>query len=114
MEVELRFFATVREAVGKRTTTRTVEQGATVRDVLAGLEADYPSLDGTLLEDGEVAGGITVLHNGTNVTNQTGSATELADGDALSITLPVTGGCTCAVASYQIGITHAFHSVSHR
>ena len=113
MEIELRFFATVREAVGERTTTRTVEQGATVRDVLAALEADYPSLDGTLLEDGDVAGGITVLHNGTNVTNRAGNATELADGDALSITLPVTGGCT-AGASYQIGITHAFHTVGHR
>jgi molybdopterin synthase sulfur carrier subunit len=92
MEVELRFFATVREAVGERTTTRTVKQGATVRDVLAGLEADYSSLDGALLDDGDVAGGITVLHNGTNVVNRGGGATELADGDALSITLPVTGG----------------------
>ena len=114
MEIELRFFATVREAVGERTTTRTVDSGATVGDVLAGLEADYPSLDGTLLEDGDVAGGITVLHNGTNVTNRAGSATWLADGDALSITLPVTGGRTCAGASYQVGITHAFDSVSHR
>ena len=92
MEVELRFFATVREAVGKRTATCTVEQGATVRDVLGALEAEHPALDGTLLDDGDVAGGITVLHNGTNVVNRGGGATELADGDALSITLPVTGG----------------------
>lgn len=93
MEVELRFFATVREAVGERTTTREFDAGTTVRDVLATLEAEHPDLDGTLLDaDGAIAGSITVMRNGTHVTHFESGATELADGDELSITPPVTGG----------------------
>ncbi|WP_299237201.1 ubiquitin-like small modifier protein 1 [Natronomonas sp.] len=93
MEVELRFFATVREAVGKRTTRRAFDPGATVRDALADTETRVPELEGRLLaDDGGVARGITVMRNGTNVTHYDGADTELADGDSLSITPPVTGG----------------------
>ncbi|MDG5761043.1 MoaD family protein [Natronococcus sp. A-GB1] len=93
MELELRYFAMIREAVGERTTTREFDSGTTVRDVLATLEDDHPDLEGTLLaNDGAVARSITVLRNGTNVTHFEGGATELADGDTLSITPPVTGG----------------------
>jgi len=93
MEVELRFFAMVREAVGTRSTTREFESGATVRDALAALENDYPELAGTLLtEDGEIARSLTVLRNGTNVTHFDGAGTELSGSDRLSITPPVTGG----------------------
>lgn len=93
MEIELRFFATVREAVGERTTTRRFEAGTTVGGVLADLERRVPALEGRLLEeDGAVSGSITVMRNGTNVTHHDGADTELADGDSLSITPPVTGG----------------------
>lgn len=93
MEIELRFFAMVREAVGERTTTCEFEAGTTVREVLATLEDEYSGLGGTLLdEDGTVARSITVLRNGINVTHLEGSTTELVDGDKLSITPPVTGG----------------------
>ena len=84
MELELRYFAMIREAVGERTT---------VRDVLATLENDHPDLEGTLLaDDGTIARSVTVLRNGTNVVHLERGATELADGDTLSITPPVTGG----------------------
>jgi sulfur-carrier protein len=93
MEIELRYFATVREAVGERTETREFSPGTTVGDVLAALEAEYPALDGRLLaDDGTVARSVTVLRNGTNVAHFEGGETELAPGDALSITPPVTGG----------------------
>lgn len=92
MEVELRLFATVGEAVGQRTITRECDPETTVGDVLAALEDDYPSLDGRLLDGSEVGGGITVLRNGTHVTHFDGTETVLADGDSLSITPPVTGG----------------------
>jgi molybdopterin synthase sulfur carrier subunit len=92
MEVELRLFATVREAIGQRTLTREFDPDTTVGEVLAALEADYPSLAGQLLDGSEVAGGITVLCNGTHVTHLEGTETVLTDGDALSITPPVTGG----------------------
>lgn len=92
MELELRYFATVREAVGERTAVREFDPEPTVRDVLAALETDHPELEGTLLADGSIARSITVLRNGTNVTHFDGGETELADGDTLSITPPVTGG----------------------
>lgn len=92
MNLELRFFATVREAVGEVTVTREFAPGTTVGDVLSTLENEYPDLDGRLLEDGDVAGHVTVMRNGTHVTHFDGAATELADGDRLAITPPVTGG----------------------
>lgn len=93
MEVELRFFATVREAVGTRSTSYDFDPETTVRDVLAALETEYPELDGRLLDgDGEIARSVTVLRNGTNVTHAGGAMAELSDGDSLSITPPVTGG----------------------
>ncbi len=92
MEVEIRLFATVREAVGQRSLTRECDPETTVGELLAALEEEYPSLDGQLLDGSAVAGGITVLRNGTHVTHFEGTETALADGDALSITPPVTGG----------------------
>jgi molybdopterin synthase sulfur carrier subunit len=92
MELELRLFATVREAVGQRILTREFDPETTVADALATLEAEYPPLEGQLLDGSEVARSITVLCNGTHVTHLEGSETVLADGDTLSITPPVTGG----------------------
>ena len=93
MEIELRFFATVREAVGERTVTWAFDSGATVVDVLATVEAQYPELDGRLLDaDGTIAKTISVMRNGTNVTHHEGAGTELTAGDSLSVTPPLTGG----------------------
>lgn len=93
MEIECRFFATVREAVGERATIRSFEPGTTVRGALAVLEDEHPELRGTLLEEnGTIAGSVTVLRNGTHVTHYEDEQTKLADGDTLSITPPVTGG----------------------
>ncbi|WP_246986966.1 ubiquitin-like small modifier protein 1 [Halorientalis marina] len=92
MPVELRYFATVREAVGQRTETRELPAGTTIREVLATLEDEHPDLDGRLLDGEGVADSVTVLRNGTHVTHLDGVDTELADGDHLAITPPVTGG----------------------
>ena len=92
MNVELRLFATVREVVSERTMSREFEAETTVDKVLAVLEAEYPDLNGRLLNDNrQIARSVTVLRNGTNVTHFAGEATELEDGDRLSITPPVTG-----------------------
>ena len=90
MDVELRFFATVREAVGERTATREVEPGTTVRDVLAALEREYPALDGRLRDGERVAGHVTVLCNGTLVTHLDGTGT---------VRLTTTSSSTSAAAS---------------
>lgn len=93
MELELRLFATVREAVGARAKKCEFNSDATVRDVLSAMETEHPELAGRLLdENGDISRSITVLRDGTNVTHFEGAATELADGDSLSITPPITGG----------------------
>ena len=92
MEIQLRYFGTVREAVGKPTESRSIEPGTTVHSVLAALENEYPELSGMLLDGDGLSNSVTALRNGTHITHFDGIETEFADGDRLSITPPVTGG----------------------
>ena len=93
MELELRFFATFREAVGRKTVERSFQEGATVGDVLAAVEAEYPELVGEILdEDGAIRPQLSVLKNGREVVHLDGVETDLADGDRLSVFPPVAGG----------------------
>ncbi|AEH36352.1 ubiquitin-like small modifier protein 1 [Halopiger xanaduensis] len=94
MEIDLRFFATFRDAVGDKERTRTVDADATVGDVLAALEDEYEGLDGRLLtDDGEaVREQLSVLKNGRNVAHMEGPATALDEGDVVSVFPPVAGG----------------------
>ena len=92
MEIDLRFFATFREAVGRKDLSREFEDGTTVGEVLESLEAEYDDLEGQLLEDGKVRPQLNVLKNGRNVVHDEGVETELEDGDLLSVFPPVAGG----------------------
>ncbi|SDK00884.1 ubiquitin-like small modifier protein 1 [Natronorubrum texcoconense] len=96
MEIELRFFATFREAVGQKERVETFDDGASVGDVLASLESTYDGLEGQLLEDGDdgvaIRPQLSVLKNGRDVTHMAGVETELKDGDRLSVFPPVAGG----------------------
>lgn len=92
MDVDLRFFATFREAVGRKEVTREFADGVTVGDVLAALEDEYDGLEGQLLEDGAVRAQLSVLKNGRDVTHAEGVDTRLEDGDELSVFPPVAGG----------------------
>lgn len=96
MELELRFFATFREAAGGKTVVREFEDGSDVGDVLRALEAEYEGMDGRLIVDGDLAPQINVLKNGREVLHLQGLDTELADGDRLSVFPPVAGGTTDA------------------
>lgn len=90
MELELKFFASFREAVGQKTIRREVPDDATVGDVLVKLEDEYPDLD--FFEDGEIRGFVSVLKNGRDVVHLDGRETSLAEGDTLSCFPPVAGG----------------------
>ena len=94
MELELRFFATFREAAGGKTVVREFADGSDVGDVLRELEAEYGGLDGRLIEDGGLAPQINVLKNGREVLHLDGLDTDLADGDRVSVFPPVAGGAT--------------------
>ncbi|AHF98572.1 molybdopterin converting factor [Halostagnicola larsenii XH-48] len=92
MELELRFFATFREAVGQKEVRRTVADGLSVGDALSELEAEYDGLEGKLLEDGSIRPQLSVLKNGRDVAHMAGTDTILEDGDRLSVFPPVAGG----------------------
>lgn len=93
MQLALRFFATFREAVGTKEIERTFDTEATVGDVLAAVEDEFPELAGDILDDdGDIQPHLTVLRNGREVVHLDGTATELSDGDRLSIFPPVAGG----------------------
>lgn len=92
MELELRFFATFREAAGGKTVVHEFDDGSDVGDVLRALEAEYEGMDGRLIVDGDLAPQINVLKNGREVLHLQGLDTELVDGDRLSVFPPVAGG----------------------
>ncbi|THE66085.1 MoaD/ThiS family protein [Salinadaptatus halalkaliphilus] len=92
MELELRFFATFREAVGQKSRSHDAPAGATVGDVLATLEGEYEDLEGQLLEDGAIRPQLSVLKNGRDVVHADGPDTDLEDGDVVSVFPPVAGG----------------------
>jgi molybdopterin synthase sulfur carrier subunit len=92
MQVELKFFATFREAVGSKTVTREVTEGTTVGELLRSLEGEYEGLGGQLLADGDLRPQINVLKNGREVLHMDGVGTSLEDGDTVAIFPPVAGG----------------------
>ena len=97
MNVELRFFATFREAVGQKTISREYDEGATVGDVLTALEAEFEGLEGELLDDaGDIRPQLSVLKNGREVLHMAGTETDLESDDTLSVFPPVAGGASDA------------------
>ncbi|KAB1193270.1 MoaD family protein [Haloferax sp. MBLA0076] len=92
MELELRFFATFREAVGQKTIHWRVDDDSKVGDVLHSLESEYDGLTGQLIEDGNVRPHVNVLRNGREVVHLDGLETTLEDGDTISVFPPVAGG----------------------
>lgn len=92
MELELRFFATFRDAVGQKELATTVPDDATVGDVLSMLEAEYEGLEGQLLEDGAIRPQLSVLKNGRDVIHMEGVETPLEPEDRVSVFPPVAGG----------------------
>lgn len=91
MNVELRFFANYREAVGQKTVEGEYPDDYDVGDLLRAIEDEY-DLDGELIEDGQVRAQVNILLNGRNVLHEEGLATHLDDGDTVSVFPPVAGG----------------------
>lgn len=92
MRLQLRFFATFREAVGQKTIEREYDEGLAVGEVLSALESEFDGLEGQLLENGDLKPQINVLKNGREVLHMQGIETTMEDGDTLSVFPPVAGG----------------------
>lgn len=89
--LELRLFATFRQAVGGKIIEREYP-GPTVRigDVLADLETEY-GLD-LLADDGTVREYTSILKNGTDIVHLDGVHTTVGSSDRISLFPPVAGG----------------------
>ncbi len=93
MQIEHRFFATFRQAVGSKTVEHEYDDGTSVGEILAALETDYEGLAGNLLDgDGEIRPQLSVFKNGREVLHMEGIETRMEDGDTLSVFPPVAGG----------------------
>jgi molybdopterin synthase sulfur carrier subunit len=92
MNLELRFFATFRDAVGQKTIEREFPDTTTIADVLDDLEDEFDGLRGQFLENGEIKPQVNVLRNGREVTHLDGLETRVEAGDRISIFPPVAGG----------------------
>lgn len=90
VEIECVFFGPLREAVGQKTVYLDTSAN-TAGDLLAELQASYPDMR-ELVDDGELADGIAVTHNGTHLPHCDGLATALEDGDLIRLTTAVYGG----------------------
>ncbi len=109
MEIELRTFATFRDAVGQKEVAMDVDgDRTTVGSVLATLEDEYDGLTGQLLEDGDIRPQLSILKNGREVIHMDGTETVLEDGDELSLFPPVAGG------SERVTRTRSFRGISRR
>jgi molybdopterin synthase sulfur carrier subunit len=84
MPVEVRFFATLIDFVGKRKLY--VEKAGNVRELLEFLESQYSGFKKQL------EAGYIILVNGLNIEHLKGFETPLNDGDIVSIFPPAGGG----------------------
>jgi molybdopterin synthase sulfur carrier subunit len=92
MQLELRFFASFREAVGQKVLEREYDiDRVRVGDVLHELADEYGDLD-FFAESGELREYVSVMKNGRDVTHLDGLDTALGDGDKLSVFPPIAGG----------------------
>jgi molybdopterin synthase sulfur carrier subunit len=93
MKLELKFFATFREAVGQKTIHREFDDGVTAGAVLKHLEGEFEGLEGNLLdENGDTQDMLSILKNGREIVHLDGVEKALEDGDTLSVFPPVAGG----------------------
>lgn len=92
MEIELRFFASFRDAVGQKTVHREFD-GETVRagEVLQSVQDEY-DVARLFDEDGSLREFINVTRNGRAIAHLDGLDTELEHRDTLSVFPPVSGG----------------------
>ena len=94
MRVHTRFYAFLREKVGRSEDTLELEEGATIADFLKQISEKYGEIVGRDIfdEDGSLRSGFAVALNGENVRREEWGTTKLKDGDLVVILPPIAGG----------------------
>ena len=94
MRVEVKYYAMIREATGRRVETIEVPEGSSVDDLLGLLVGMYKEGLSNFIYDEEkkVRDYLSFMLNGLNVYSLKGMSTLLRDGDIFAILPPVGGG----------------------
>ncbi|QKY19961.1 MoaD family protein [Halolamina sp. CBA1230] len=94
MNVDCKLFGPFRDDAGVEDVGGEYDPGTTVGALLRGLEAEYPSLEGRIVDEegGTTEGSTVVTVDGKNVKHLDGLDTELDDGDTVRIVPSVYGG----------------------
>lgn len=101
MRVDFEFYATLRDAVGRRRLTREVPEGTTVGDALSAVAEEFPDLRALLFDaEGRIRPHVNVLRNDEPVHALSGADTPLSAGDTVGATPGVAGGRAC---TYECG-----------
>lgn len=94
IKVNVRFFTTLREIVGKKEEHVKFSRSVSVEAVLRQLSRKYgKDFDDYMFDElGNVRGYLQILVNGTSVTAMHGLRTKLNDADQMAILPPIGGG----------------------
>lgn len=96
MQIQLEFYAALRDAVGETSTSETVPEGTTISETLRTVSKQYESLDSLLFrENGSLRSHVTIALNGEPLFEGREDVT-LSDGDTLVLSPGVSGGTTMA------------------
>ena len=91
MIIEVHFFATFREIFKSKSVQMEVGTGATVKDLL-NLVCNTRERREKVFDNGKLKPHILVMKNGRHIQHLKGLATELNEGDTVSVFPPIAGG----------------------
>jgi molybdopterin synthase sulfur carrier subunit len=91
MTIQVQFFATFREFFESKSVQIEVGTGATVQDLL-NLVCNTRERRERVFDKGKLKPHILVMKNGRHIQHLKGLATELKDGDTVSVFPPIAGG----------------------
>jgi len=92
LKVRTRYYAFIRERIGKEAETIDLKEGSTVADFLEQLRKIYPDRLTGVFESGTLRSGFSVAVNGETLDRANWRKITLNDGDEVVILPPIAGG----------------------